>query len=230
MSFSNEVLEQDARENAQRLNAKNRTAWEEILNDENFDQTEGESFYQRVLTFCEGEITFAKYVMLTATCPAGFDFSNPEWRRGTKDALIAKIVEKKRRQLSDSRGVLDPRDAVELRNFEASLLNLSKAQLRAKQNELEFKEEIRTASQARDFLAKNRLLAGQQNYFTKDGAGPFPRLPLHVVPPGFVTAIPLDAKYIRGLDVAEIQKLTRRYSDEQVTKRLSDTLDSLHQQ
>ena len=220
MSYTNEVLEQDAKDRAQRLAAANRAAWEEILN--STDVTEGEAFYRLVLEFCEGEITFDKFALLQATCPAGFDFTNPKWHQGTRENLLKKIKSAIRSQTP-----LATED--EIRNVVGAMASWDKAKLRAKLRELNFKQEIRTASDAREYLAKYRLLVSQQQYFTKSGQGPFPRLPLHVVPPGFVTAIPLDAKYIHSLDAAGIRKLTQRYSDEQVTKRINDTLDSFRQ-
>lgn len=226
MSFSNEVLEQDAR--AQSVDAKNRAAWEEILNADDTDVSEGESFYQRVLQFCEGEISRDRFDLLAATCPAGFDFTNSVWHQGTKENLIEKIVEKKRRQLAPT-GVLDPRDAAELRSFEANLLNLSKAQLRAKRNEQQFKEEIRTASQAKDFLVKHRLLEEQQFFYTRDGAGPYPRMPLTIVPPNRIEAVDFNARYICSLSGREIEKLCFKYSNEQVNARIAATQDSLKQ-
>lgn len=224
MSYTNEVLEQDAKDRAQRLEAANREAWEEICN--TTDVTEGEAFYKLVLEFCEGEITLDKFLMMQATCPTGFDLTNPNWWKGTKENLIAELIGRKRRQLAPT-GVLDSRDEVELRDFESNLWNLSKAELRAKRGEQAFKEEIRTASQARDYLSKHRMLASQREFFTRDGQGPFPKLPLYVVPPGHVQAIPRDARYYTNLDASALRRETQRYSVEQVNTRISATQDSL---
>lgn len=195
MSYSNEVIEQDAREQAQKRDQENRAQWENILDAEDVDVSEGESYYQRVLAFCENRISPDRFDMLVITCPEGFDYTDQRWHQGTKANLIAQLVKRKRQQLAPT-GALDPRDAVELRNFEVNLHNLSKKELRAKRREFKFREEIKTASDAKAFLARHRLLESQQKfYFTKDGTK-YERLPSLVVPQGFVQAIPLEAKFL----------------------------------
>lgn len=223
-SYTNEVLEQDAREQAQKRDQQNRAAWNEIC--DSCDVSEGEAFYQQVLKFCEGEITPDKFAMMQATCPDGYDLTNRQWWTGTKERLIAQLLQRKRAQLAPS-GVLDPRDAVELRNFEVNLHNLSKKELRAKRREFKFRDEIKTASDAKTYLARHRLLESQQKfYFTKDGTR-YERLPSLVVPQGFVQAIPLDAKFlIKILDSDGLRKYVARYGP-QINERIADTRDSL---
>lgn len=227
MSYTNEVLEQDAREQAQKRDERNRAAWESILDAEDTDVSEGEAFYQRVLTFCEGTISRDRFDLLAVTCPEGFDFTDRQWHQGTKENLIKQLMQRKRQQLAPT-GVLDPRDAVELRNYEINLYNLSKKELRAKRREFAFREEIKTASDAKAYLARHRLMESQQKfYFTKDGTK-YERLPSLVVPQGFVQAIALDAKFLyKILDASGLRKYCERYSSEQISERAAQTASSL---
>jgi len=48
----------------------------------------------------------------------------------------------------------------------------------------------------------------------------YPKLPSQMVPAGKVRAVPVDAAYIRGLDVWELKRLNRLYGAEQVNARL----------
>lgn len=216
MSYDNAILEEQARENARRLDARNAQVWEEILN--TTDQTPGEAFFRRFLDWCgDGELSIDKYEMLAATCALP-DFVNSSWHQGTQQFYLNKILEVLRGHRWDTERIHHKLN--ELRNE-------PKWKVRAYLQELGFRETVRTVDKAKDFLQRHRLLENQKSHFTKDGRGPFPRLPLHV--PGHPETF-LDAKYINSLDGAGVRKLTERYSNEQVTKRIKDTLDSLHQQ
>lgn len=225
--YTSEILERDAQEQVRKRDEQNRAAWEEILDAEDVDVSEGESFYQRILAFCENRITREKFDLLTMVNPQGFDYTDQRWHQGTKANLIAQLMKRKREQLAPH-GVLDPRDAVELRNFEVNLHNLSKKELRAKRREIAFRAEVKTAADAERWLARHRLLESQQKFFFASDGTKYERLPPNVVPRGFVQAVPRNARYYRFIaDAADLQRDVRQFGAEQVTERIQSTLSSL---
>lgn len=215
-SYVTTVAREDRREADARIAERNAEVWEQILNET--DQTPGQSFFDAVVKWCgSAGLTRDAYDMLCATCSLP-GFEDKQWHRGDLKYYIEKVVEKLRdRNWSDD----------DIRRKAAELWNKPKPEVRAYLQKLSFTEEVHTLDQARDYLRRHRLLESQRQYFTKDGAGPFPRMPLHTVPPGFVTAVELNARYIHSLEPSEVAKLIRRYSAEQVNDRIFSTKDSL---
>lgn len=208
-SYVKTAAREDRREADARIAERNAEVWNEIVNDT--DQTPGQSFFEAVVKWCGGRLTKDAYDMLAATCALP-GFETKEWHRGDLKYYIEKVVDKLRsRNWSEEN----------IRHKSAELWNKDKKDVRAYLQKLDFLEVVRTKEEAEDFLKRHRLLKQQQQYFAPDGSGPFPRLPLHTVPPGFVTAVKLDARYIQSLDAADVAKLVRRYHISQINERLA---------
>ena len=208
-SYAKEALSQEKKDIQRQLQERNAQVWETILDET--DQTPGQAFFDRVVAWCGGVLTTDKYDMLAATCALP-EFAEKSWHRGDLKYYIQKVVDRLRsRNWSDDN----------IRAKAAELWNKTKPEVRAYLQKLGFLEEVHTLEQAKDFLQRHRLLKQQQSYFAPNGSGPYPRLPRHIVPVGFVTAVELNARYIKSLDAADVAKLVRRYHISQINERLA---------
>jgi hypothetical protein len=89
-----------------------------------------------------------------------------------------------------------------------NLVRVTTAQIKRQMNE-------QTVEELRADLARQRK-ALEHKY------SPYVLMPREIVRPGTVRAVPLDAKYIRGLDTAGIRSLIVRYGHIQVNDRLNE--------
>ena len=218
MSYESALMKVETEEKRRARHARNAEVWEEILNSDDYDQTPGTAFANQVIAWCNGSLTRDAYDLLCATSGIpGFETS--EWHKGDKQFYVNLVVEK----LRSSHNWPDDR----IREKVKELSNKSKKEVRAYLNEIQFRETVRTVEDARDFLSRHRLLAQQRQFADSHGAL-WPRLPKLVVPEGFVTAIPLDAKFLyKILDASGLRKYVSRYSLEQINERIANTSDSL---
>ncbi len=103
-------------------------------------------------------------------------------------------------------------DAFNLKTVATKMLFWTVEQLTARRDVILVKQR-----QAKETLTQNysELRTGRQY----DGSG-YPQLPKQIVRPGTVRAVPLDAEYIKRLDVFDLKRLNRLYGTEQVNARL----------
>jgi hypothetical protein len=100
-----------------------------------------------------------------------------------------------------------------LRQLRTRLGTYSLTQLRQKRRDIDFKSEVHTKEQAKEFVSKNRV-----NDLGWNGTG-FPKLQSTIVPPGQAQAVP-TGQFLRQIaksDFYLFKRYARMYSAEQLT-------------
>lgn len=179
-----------AQEKAQR-DEVNARAWHQILN--KYPLRDTRANYTAILGWCN-PITMEAFESLLRQKNNGLDVSS-------REEIIDDIID-------HSHG-----DSNTLRNFRLRLTTWSLTQLRERRRQIQFKSEVTTKAEAKDYLRKHNAPD-----YGWEGTG-FPKLQSSLVPQGEVSAVP-TGQYLRRLakeDIYTFKRFVKLYSADQCT-------------